>query len=612
MFDIRENLKKLPEGPGVYLHKDKTGQIIYIGKARSLRNRVRQYFQSPAGLDSKTRAMVSHIEEFEYITTGTEMEALLLECNLIKKNMPKYNVLLRDDKTFPYIKITLGEEWPRLIKTRRVISDGAKYFGPYADAGAVNQIIDLFTSIYKLKKCGTRSFPQNTKPCLNFHIEQCRGICIDKADKEEYMAGVNNIIDFLNGKDNHLLKDLRSKMEEKAHAMEFEEAAMLRDQISAMNAIVEKQSVSLSKASDMDVLLVITGQDSFGVVFFVRKGKLSGRESFPLSSDLPGNSEEMTAAFLEQYYSDMAMIPKEILVECDLPDSVLLEKWLSGLKGSNVTITKPQRGEKRALMELAKKDAERMSEFFLEKAKNQKEKWENARSMLQEVMGRELSVKGLRIEAYDISNTSGIDSVGAMVVFEDGRPVPKAYRRFKIRSIEGADDTGSLQEVIYRRMKRGLSGDPGFKPLPDLILMDGGKNQINAVIQVLEALKIDIPVAGMVKDERHRTRGLIFEGKEYNLRKYPSLFHHIGTIQETVHKYAVEYHRGLRTRKMKRSLLDNIPGIGEKRRNALLDHFGSIEAIAKAEIDELTQVQGMNKSVAANIKKHLHNSIVEK
>ncbi|MGI6751410.1 MAG: excinuclease ABC subunit UvrC [Anaerovoracaceae bacterium] len=612
MFDIRENLKKIPDTPGVYLHKDRSGQIIYIGKARSLKNRVRQYFQSSGRLDPKTRAMVSHIAEFEYITTGTEMEALLLECNLIKKHMPKYNILLRDDKTFPYIKITMGEEWPRLVKTRKVIRDGGKYFGPYADVSAVNQIIDLFSSIYKLKACGIKSFPVNPKPCLNFHIDRCKGICTGEVEKGEYMYNVGRIAEFLSGRDDEILKELEKKMEEKSAGLEFEEAAILRDQIGAIKAIMEKQSVSLSKVADMDVLLTIAGQDNFGVVFFVRDGKLSGRESFPLPTDLPGSREEMTTAFLEQYYSDSAVIPKEILVEMDLSDKELLERWLSNLRGGSVKINNPKRGEKHALIELAKKDARQMEEYFREKARNQKEKSERITSILCHITGRELPAEGLRIEAYDISNTGGMNSVGAMVVFEDGRPVPKSYRRFKISTVEGADDVGSLQEVIYRRMKRGLSGDSGFDHLPNLILVDGGKNQVKGVEKVLYALKSDIPVLGMVKDDRHRTRGIVFGHEEFNIKKYPFLYHYIGLIQETVHRYAIEYHRGLRTKKMKGSILDDVDGIGEKRRNALLNHFGSIEAIAGAEVEELSRVQGMNRPVAENLKKHLHNLIVEK
>lgn len=607
MFDIKENLKRLPDKPGVYLHKDRMGEVIYVGKAVSLKNRVRQYFQSPANLDPKTRAMVSHIQEFEYIITGSEMEALILECNLIKRYMPKYNVLLRDDKTYPYLKVTLQDEWPRLLKTRRLVSDGARYFGPYADVGAVNQIIDLLSGIYRLKRCGAQNFGANFKPCLNYHINQCRGVCTGEVSREEYRESIRQVLDFLNGKDGHLKNSLREKMLKASEELRFEDAAMLRDQIAAVESISEKQRVALMKGGDMDAVLIA---GNYGLVFFVRKGKLSGRENFPLPAGAVGSKAEVTAAFIKQYYSDLALVPKELLVEEDLPEKELLEEWLSELRGNRVQITCPQRGEKKALLDLARRDAIQMLEYLEGREREQTERARRLNGALTEFLNRGLGERaypetGLRIESYDISNTGGTDSVGAMVVFVDGRPRRSAYRRFRIHTVEGPDDTGSLQEVLYRRFKRAKEGDPGFLPLPDVILMDGGKNQVHAAEAVAAAMQLAVPIAGMVKDDRHRTRALICGDLELDLKSNPALFHYAAAIQEEVHRFAVEYHRGLRSKRMQKSVLDEIPGIGEKRRNALLNCFGSVKKIAEAEIEELAKVPGMNRAAAESLKREL-------
>ncbi len=610
MFDIQENLKKLPDKPGVYLHKDRMGQVIYVGKAVSLKNRVRQYFQSPARLLPKVRAMVSHIAEFEYITTSTEMEALILECNLIKKYMPKYNVLLRDDKTYPYIKVTMNEEYPRIVKTRRVEHDGAKYFGPYADVGAVNQIIDLLNRIYTLKRCSARKFSANFQPCLNYHIQQCRGICTGKVDREEYLAAVRQVVEFLQGRDKNLLAHLKEEMDKSAEELNFERAAEYRDYIQAVSAITEKQRVTLQGAADMDLILTARGNESAHVIlFFVRQGKLSGRESFHLNEEASEDRKEILESFIKQYYSANAAIPREILLEEEPAEGELLEQWLSDLRGAGVRLIVPQKGEKRALMELARRDVVEMMKVLDERAQNQKERQAAASKALSALVG--LQKDGWRLEAYDISNTNGMDSVGAMVVFENGRPVRKDYRRFKIKTVEGADDYASLQEVIYRRMKRGLSGDGGFSRMPDLLLMDGGDKQVAAVSQVLSAMQVDIPVAGMVKDDHHRTRGLVYQGRELDLKKEPELYRYIGTIQEEVHRFAIEYHRGLRGKALQKSRLDDIPGVGEKRKLALLSHFGSIDAIREADVEKIMEVPGMTRPVAENIQKHLNNSIVK-
>lgn len=506
-FDIRESLKALPDKPGVYLHKDAEGQIIYVGKARSLKSRVRQYFQSPSNMDPKVRKMVGHIAEFQYITTDTEMEALLLESHLVKKYMPKYNVLLRDDKSFPYIKVTLGEKWPRLMKTRQVAADGSEYFGPYTDAAAANEIVEMLNNIFALKRCNMNKFPEGFTPCLNYHLAQCKGICGGYGDPEEYRAAVEQAMEFLSGRTEGVVAYLRQRMEEEAAALRFEQAAEYRDHIAAVEAVPDQKR--------LDRFMEAMGQNRVRV----DRGALAIGRSRAAATAAAAAHGDLTA--------------------------------FAGAAG------------------------------------------------------------GSRVEAYDISHTAGVYPVGVMVVFEEGRPRKKDYRRFKIRTTEGGDDCAALQEVVYRRMKRALEGAPGFLPLPDLLLIDGGKAQTEAVAKVLAALNLDIPAAGMVKDDNHRTRGLLCGEKIMELRENRALFRYVAVIQEEVHRFAIEYHRGLRTREMKRSALDDVPGIGEKRRNALLYAFGSIEAIEAASIEELCAVQGMNRPVAEKVKTYLHNSIVK-
>jgi excinuclease ABC subunit C len=601
MFDIQENLKKLPDKPGVYLHKDKLGQVIYVGKAVSLKNRVRQYFQSSRNMDPKVRAMVSHIEEFEYITTNTEMEALILENNLIKKYMPQYNVLLRDDKTYPYIKITTNEAYPRILKTRKIYHDGCKYFGPYTDVTAVNQLIELLNGIFALKRCSAQKFPTGFKPCLNYHINQCKGICTGLVPKEEYMEAIDQVVELLNGKNKKVLDYLTAKMTEEAEAMNFEKAAEYRDYITAVNAIAEKQRVVLLTAGDMDVILGAKGEkDAHVILFFVRQGRLSGRESYHLQAMEEDKLSEVVSAFIKQYYSDTTTIPKEILVESALADADLMEEWLAGLRGSMVKITVPQKGDKKALLDMAKRDVIEMMKTLDERASNLREKNAAINTALEKFIGK-ASNGQWRVESYDISNTNGVDSVGAMVVFEGSSPVRKDYRRFKIRTVEGPNDFGSMQEVLYRRFKRGLQGDQSFGKMPDLILMDGGKPQVSAAEQVLSAMKVDIPVAGMVKDDKHRTRGLIYRDQELDLKNDPVLYRYAAAIQEEVHRFAIDYHRGLRNKSIQRSALDTIEGIGEKRRNALLTHFGSIDRIREATMEELCQAPGMTKPAAEKV-----------
>lgn len=591
------------------MHKDKLGQIIYVGKAISLKNRVRQYFQSAAKSNPKVRAMVSNIAEFEYITCSTEMEALILECNLIKKYMPKYNVLLRDDKTYPYIMVTTTEDFPRVLKTRIIAKDGNRYFGPYSDAGAVNQIVELLSNIYSLKRCSAKEFPLNFRPCLNYHINQCKGVCVGKVSKEEYRQSIDKVIEFLSGKEKPLLRSLEEKMQQASEKLEFEEAAKYRDYISSIKAISETQRVTMIHDKDLDVVLPVKDQqNSFIVLFTVRDGKLSGRETFQIQTDENDNRDEMVAEFIKQYYSQWAVVPPEILVESTPPDIELLEEFLSR-EGRKVRIFVPQKGEKKALLNLAQSDCIEMVKTLSEKAKSNQEKQTAIKAEIESVI-REAGYtpsdkQAYRIESYDISNTNGVDSVGAMIVFEGLKRIRKDYRRFKIKTIEGPNDYGSLQEMIYRRFKRAKAGDPAFIKMPDAIFMDGGQGQVTAARKVLIALGIDLPVVGMAKDDSHRTRAIVFEdGREILLRDRNLLFKYAGTIQEEVHRFAIDYHRSLRSKNAIHSVLDNISGVGPTRRNALLNHFQTIETIKQASVEELMKVPGITESVAENIKEY--------
>lgn len=591
------------------MHKDKLGQIIYVGKAISLRNRVRQYFQSAAKSTPKVAAMVSHIAEFEYITCSSEMEALILECNLIKKYMPKYNVLLRDDKTYPYIKVTTSEEFPRVVKTRIIAKDGNKYFGPYSDAGAVNQIVELLSNIYSLKRCSAESFPTSHRPCLNYHINQCRGICTGKVSAREYRASIDKVLEFLSGKEKPLIRSLEEKMQAASERLAFEEAAKYRDYIASIQAISETQRVTMVHDKDLDVVLPVKDQEnSFIVLFTVRDGKLSGRENFQIQTSVDDSRTEMVGEFIKQYYSQWASVPPEILVEAEPPERELIEDFLSR-EGRKTRIFVPQKGEKRALLKMAQSDCIEMVKTLSQKAKLNEEKQQSIKSQVAEVLrqaGYEPEEKqAYRIESYDISNTNGVDSVGAMVVFEGLSKIRKDYRRFKIKTIEGPDDYGSLQEMLYRRFKRAQEGDSGFSKLPDAIFMDGGQGQVTAARKVLWAMKLDIPVVGMAKDDSHRTRAIVFEdGREIDLRTMPVLFRYAGTIQEEVHRFAIDYHRSLRNKNTIRSVLDNISGVGPTRRNALLNHFQTIEAIKKASVPALMEVPGITEAIAENIKEY--------
>lgn len=550
------------------------------------------------------------------------MEALILECNLIKKYMPKYNVLLRDDKTYPYIKVTVKEDFPRILKTRRVEEDGSRYFGPYSDAGAVNEIIDLLNSIYLMKRCSARSFPEDFRPCLNYHIEQCRGVCTGKVSKEEYRRQVESVIAFLKGQTKELTDLLKDKMAEASEAMNFEKAAEYRDKLRAVEAISEKQKVVLSSAGDMDLILTAKGEEGvYVVMFYVRGGKLSGRESYTMEAEPGEERSEIASSFIKQYYRRDMLIPREIALEQEPDDSKLLEDWLTSMRGSQVRIFVPQKGDKHALMEMARRDVIEMMKVLDQRAVSGRERNEAVQKELEKFFGILVAVENVkrkgdsteeekqsavprtwRIESYDISNISGVDSVGAMVVFENGKPDRKSYRKFRIRTVDGPDDYSSMQEVIYRRFRRAQEGAPGFERRPDLLFIDGGRGHVNAVKEVLTAMGEHIVTVGMVKDERHRTRGLIIDGEEIDLKKHPVLYRYVTSIQDEVHRFAIDYHRGLRKKAMEKSILDEIPGIGQNRKRALLAAFGSIENIRNADADELAAIDGMNRKAAEEVR----------
>ena len=606
MFDIKENLKKLPETPGVYMHKDKLGNVIYVGKAVNLKRRVSSYFVNSASHSSKVRSMVKNIEEFEYITCKTEMEALILECNLIKKYEPKYNVLLRDDKTYPYIKLTMNEDYPRLLKTRLVKKDGARYFGPYSDVAAVNRALELLNKLFKLKRCSATSFPEGFKPCLNYHIGECRGICTGLVDREEYMKDIELLTDLLNGKDKSLENELKEQMKEASENLEFEKAAVLRDQIEALKALRNIQRVTMVNGKDLDMVFTAGhGENTVVVLFPVRGGKLSGRETFLMAnaenweldktdSEDYDEYEKVISEFIKQYYSQLANPPSEILI----PKPIRDEKIISEMLGTRIHT--PERGDKYQLLKLASRDVVEISKSLDIKVETQKEREQELRTALSRILGYEK--RGYRVESYDISNTNGVDTVGAMVVFRDLKPVRKDYRRFKIRTVEGPDDYGSLQEMLMRRFRRALENDRSFNELPDLILMDGGRGQVTSAEKVLRALRLEIPVLGMAKDDSHRTRALVNgEGQEILLKDYPLLFKYCGTIQEEVHRFAIDYHRSLHNRNTIGSVLDDIPGIGPKKRNALLNHFETIKDIKEAGREKLMECPGITAKNADSI-----------
>ena len=610
MFNIEEELKKLPTCPGVYMHKDSLGEIIYVGKAVNLRNRVRSYFRKTSQADPKVRAMVANIAEFEYITCATEMEALILECNLIKKHMPRYNILLKDDKTYPYIMVTTSEEFPRVIRTRRVEKNGNKYFGPYSDVTAVWQMLKMIDELYPLKKCRAKSFPAGVRPCLNYHIGKCKGICIGEADRKEYMSMIDDILEILGGHDAKLISKLEAKMKEASELLKYEDAAKYRDYIAAIRQLSETQRATMVRDRDVDILIpVITSRNSIVVLYKVRDGKMVGRDVTYVREE--AIDSDILSAFIELHYAD-AVTPKEIVVPKHIAEEALLEEL------HKTKIVVPERGEKRALLKMAQDDSIELAKSLDERAVREQERKESLRDNLTAVIEYAAKIGGYipmvigededreyRIEAYDISNYNGLDTVGAMVVYEGRNPVRSDYRKFKVRTAEG-DDYGSLREVIYRRLKRARNGDEGFSTYPDIMFIDGGLGQVHAVKAVVDAFRIAIPIVGLAKDDAHRTRAIVFDdGHEIELKNNRLLFSYCGTIQEEVHRFAITYMSGVKGKKMIHSVLEDIPGIGPARRRALLAKFGSIAAIKQASYDDLVACEGITSKAAESIIEYL-------
>lgn len=630
MFDISEELKKLPTCPGVYMHKDRLGTVIYVGKAVNLRSRVRQYFQNSSQHSPKVRSMVSNIAEFDYITCGTEMEALILECNLIKKYMPKYNILLKDDKTYPYIEVTMSEDFPRVIRTREVKRDENRYFGPYSDSTAVWRILKMIDEMYPLKKCSTLHFPENTRPCLNFFIGKCKGICVGKADREEYMEMIRDILGILGGKDAGVIRKLEGKMMEASDALKYEEAAKYRDYIRALRSLSEKQRATMVREHDIDILIPIrTHRNRIVAQYRVREGKMIGREIIYMNDETEATREELLSAFLKQYYLSTSRIPKEVIVPVHPEEEKLISDLLNHIDEMNAKagtdvphktrLYIPERGEKKAILDMTLADSVELARSLDERADRDEERKRNLRQKISELIRRAAEIDGsiprlleeddeeeYRVEAYDISNMNGLDTVGAMVVYEGSRPVRNDYRKFRIRTAEG-DDYGSLQEVMYRRLKRAREGDPGFSRYPDIMFIDGGLGQVHAVKTVMDAFRLTIPVVGLAKDDAHRTRAVVFtDGSEIDLKAEPLLFSYAGNIQEEVHRFAITFHRGTRGKKMTHSVLEEIPKIGPKRRKALMEKFRSIEAIRKASYEELMETEGMNSQAAESVSEFFH------
>lgn len=596
MFDIQEQLKKLPAEPGVYLMKDKYDNIIYVGKAISLKNRVRQYFQSSKNHSSKVKSMVGHIHQFEYIITDSELEALILECNLIKQYRPKYNVLLRDDKTYPYIKITLNEDYPRVLKVRRVLKDKAKYFGPYTNLSAVNDTLEIIRNTYPIRTCNIdidRAIKNKMRPCLNMHIKKCVGPCTGNVSKEEYNKMIEEIILFLSGKEEKFIEILKEKMKKCSEDFNFEEAAIYRDKIKNLEEIIQKQKIDTTISDlNQDVIAMARADNEACVqVFFIRNGKIVGREHFILDGVMDSSKESILGSFVKQFYSQQEYIPKELIIEYEIEDNFILEEWLSSKKGQKVSIKVPQKGEKKSLIEMVSKNAEEYLVKFSDLNKRKYEKSLGALEELKQILSLASTPK--RIESFDISNIQGVDSIGSMVVYTNGKKDKKEYRRYKIKTVIGPNDYGSMAEIVERRLKYGN--------LPDLILLDGGKGQVSAVKKVLDANNVEIPLWGMYKDDKHRTKGLISQEMEIELDKTSNLYRFVAGIQEEVHNYAITYHRSLRDKSLTKSILDEIDGVGEKRKKSLLNHFKDVENIKKASFEEILEVDGMNKKVAENI-----------
>ena len=624
-FNIEEELKKLPASPGVYIMHDRHDEIIYVGKAISLKNRVRQYFQESRSKTAKIEKMVSRIARFEYIITDSELEALVLECNLIKEHRPRYNTMLKDDKTYPYIKVTMDEAFPRVLFSRTMKKDKCRYFGPYTSAGAVKDTIDLIHKLWKLRTC-TRRLPQDIgkeRPCLNYHIKQCQAPCQGYISQEEYGKAVAQTLDFLNGKYEPVLSMLEEKMMQASDEMDFETAIEYRELLNSVKQVAQKQKITSQSMEDRDIIAMARdSEDAVVQVFFVRDGKLIGREHFHVSASTAGDDSQIIGSFIKQFYAGTPFIPREVWVQQEFEEMGLVGQWLTTRRGQNVKFVIPKKGQKERLVELAAKNA--LLVLSQDKEKIKREELKTIGAMNQ--VGEWLGLSGVkRIEAFDISNISGFESVGSMVVYEDGRPRRNDYRKFKIKTVQGPNDYASMEEVLTRRFEHGLSereelmametadGDPGnmerfgsFTRFPDLIMMDGGRGQVNVALKVLERLGLSIPVCGMVKDDNHRTRGLYYQNVEIPIDRYSEGFKLITRIQDEAHRFAIEYHRSLRSQGQVRSVLDDIEGIGPARRKALMRRFKSLEAIRDASLEELSSTEGMNRRAAESVYGFFH------
>ena len=618
MFDIQEELKKLPNCPGVYIMRDEADNIIYVGKAINLHNRVRSYFRKNIGRGPQIDKMVSLISRFEYIVTDSELEALVLENNLIKEHSPKYNTMLKDDKTYPYIKVTVGEEFPRVLFSRQMKKDHSKYFGPYTSAGAVKDTIELINKLYQLRTCN-RNLPKdcgNDRACLNYHIKQCMAPCQGYISKEEYQQRVKKALDFLNGSYQETLKDLEQKMQQASEALEFEEAIRYRDLYNSVKQIALKQKITDYEGEDKDIIaLAAEGQDAVVQVFFVRGGKLIGREHFYMThvSETPG--AQILQDFVKQFYAGTPFIPRELMLQEEIEDKEIIEQWLTRRRGSRVYLKVPKIGTKEKLVELAAKNAALVLSQDKERIKREEGRTIGAVKEIAALLGLE---EVNRMEAYDISNISGFANVGSMIVYEKGKPKRSDYRKFKIKTVSGPDDYACMKEVLTRRFLHGMEEQKeledkaidkefgSFTKFPDLLLMDGGKGQVNIALQVLEELRLNIPVCGMVKDDNHNTRGLYFENEEIAIDRNSEGFKLITRIQDEAHRFAIEFHRSLRSKAQVKSVLDEIPGVGPARRKALMRRFKSIEEVKNADIETLAAVDEIPEHIARGIYEFFH------
>ena len=607
MFDIKEELKKIPVNPGIYLMKDKKDEIIYIGKAKNLKKRVKQYFQS-RNHAGKIQKMISNIDSFEYIITDSEIEALMLEANFIKKHRPKYNTMLMDDKQYPYIKVTVNEKFPRIMKVRQIKKDGSKYFGPYTSSYAVKQTIESIRNIFKIRNCSLKivTGKESARPCLNYYIERCKGPCIGKIDSAEYKESIDEVLQLLNGREDKLINILEERMMEASENLQFEHAAEYRDRISAIRNLSDKQKITNTNLKDLDVIGLATGEsDAIVQIFFIRGGKVIGKEDYLMTRNLEDSTSDLVSSFVKQYYSGTVYIPKEIYIETEIPDQDLISKWLGEKRGSKVELKIPIKGEKSMLMKMVKKNAEEKLEKDIEKIKIRRKENQDALEELTELIG--LEDIPFRVEGYDISNIQGVENVGSMVVLEESEFKKSSYRRFRIKEVIGQDDYGSMEEMLERRINRGLKErslieeKKGFGKFPDLILVDGGKGHVNIVKEVLRDHGLRIPVAGMVKDDKHATRGLIYENKEIMLLRNTKLYRLISSMQNEVHRFAISYHRNLRKKNTFKTVLDNIEGVGEKRKLALIKYFGSVEGVKKASLEDLEKAPLMNSKTVKSV-----------